>query len=186
MAARPPCCRRSTVAAAATGRRPPDTRETVQPGLAPDDGRVALRPHRRQRAVGDAPALRRSRQAVLVGPTDQEVVAALGAPLDVLALQVAAVRGRVAVDGHLVVADEVLGRVEPAERTLDAGDDGVQPVAVDAVEVGRGVRGEDRSQVVELLRVERPRVGDGEIDDGLLVTGHAVNILLSFRRPRRA
>ena len=30
---------------------------------------------------------------------------------------------------------------------------------------------------VELLRVERPRVGDGEVDDGLLVTGHALKIL---------
>ena len=82
-----------------------------------------------------------SHHAVLVDPADQEVVAALRAALDVLALEVTAVRGRVAVDAHLVVPDEVLGAVEPAERTVDALDDGVDALAVDVVQVSGGVGG---------------------------------------------
>ena len=68
------------------------------------------------RAMGDAPAIGRAGESVLVDATDQVVVAAGGPTLDVLALEVAAMRRRVAVDVHLMVADEVLGGVEPAQR----------------------------------------------------------------------
>ena len=57
--------------------------------LAADDGRVAVGPEDRQRAVDDAPALGRAGQLVLVGAGHDEGVAARRALLDVLADEVA-------------------------------------------------------------------------------------------------
>ncbi len=92
--------------------------------------------------------------------------------LHVLALQVAAVGARVAVDRDLMVADEMLGAVEPEDRATDAGDDLVDTVALDAAQRRRGIRDEHVAQLVDVLGVERPRVAHGEVDD-VFTVGHA-------------
>src|SRR5262245_21678513 len=81
--------------------------------------RVALGPCLLHESVGDPPPVGGPHDAVLVVAADDEVVAAGHTRPHVLALELTAVRRGVAVDDHLMVADEVLRAVEPQDRSAD-------------------------------------------------------------------
>ena len=127
--------------------------------------------------MGDPPTIGGSHEPVVVDATDQIGVAAFHTGFDMLALELATACGRVAVYGDLVIADEVLGGVEPHNSWGDAVDDGLDTVTFNAPQHGGGIRSENISQLIELLGVERPGVRNGHIDDLLLVHASSVSRL---------
>ena len=111
-----------------------------------------------------------SPEPILVAAGDDVVGPARRRPPHVLRLQVAAVGGVVAVDLDLVVAHEVLARVEVLQRGADTGADGVDAdERRRAREIARGIGHEDVVEQRPVLGVERPGVPGDDLEDLALV-----------------
>ena len=87
--------------------------------------------------VGDPPSVGGSHDPIVVVTADDVVVPAFAAREHVLALEMAAVRAGVAVDGHEVVADQMLRVVQSEDRSTDPSDDLVDALALDAAQAWR-------------------------------------------------
>lgn len=103
--------------------------------------------------MGNPPTVGGSHEVVVVGATDQIRVAAFHASFHMLALELATARGRLTVYGDLVIADEMLGGIEPHDGWSDALDDGLHAVAFYAPQHGGGIGSEHIAELIELLGV---------------------------------
>ncbi len=117
----------------------------------------------------DAPTRLSTDQPIFVDATNHEILATGRSAFDMLALQLAPTRCRVAVNRHLVVSDQMLRCIEVCDRARNTADDGIDSVAEDATQFRSRSRCEDHPHVIELAGIQRPGVRNSEVDDRLLI-----------------